>query len=154
MSKRGSVPTAMHQQFVAMRNRLVRIARRTLGASASTLVMLCERWGGPASRRAARAFAKSIRRARPAPLRWRLDPILETLTSGASDIDASARRLAAHLRDLVSDQEDLGAMARLLGEPMPWAESCGRSSMSRRVAARPGDTAEAASRSRNEGRAT
>jgi hypothetical protein len=69
MSKHGSVPTAMHQQFVAMQNRLVRIARRTLGASASPLVMLCERWGGPASRRAARAFAKSIRRARPAPLR-------------------------------------------------------------------------------------
>jgi hypothetical protein len=81
--------------------------------------MLCERWGGPVSRRAARALAKSIRSTRPAPLRWRLDPIVAALTGGASDIDASARRLAGHLRDLVSDQEELSAMARLLGRSMP-----------------------------------
>jgi hypothetical protein len=111
MSKRGSIPRTMRQQFAAMRNRIVRIARRTLGAFATTLIMLCQRWGGPASRRAARAFAKSIRSTRPAPLRWRrLDPILAALTAGASE------STQAHLRDLVSEQEDLSAMARLLGE--------------------------------------
>lgn len=95
-----------------MRNRLVQTARRTVGASASILLMLCERWGDKESRRAAKAFAKSLLSTRPAPLRWRLDRILAALTSGASDVDVSARRLAEALRSLLLDLEDLIAMTR------------------------------------------
>ena len=107
------------RQYALKRDRIVRKARRSVGAYASILLMLCQRWGDEKSRRAAKAFTKSIRSARPEPHGWRLGQILAALTNGASDIDASARRLAGALRGLVSDLEDLIATARILGRSMP-----------------------------------
>jgi hypothetical protein len=66
-----------------------------------------------------RAFARSIASQRPQPCRWNLWQILAALTSGASDVDVSARRLAAALRDLITDLEEMRAMARLLARPVP-----------------------------------
>lgn len=120
MARLGSGSGAqLRRRYERMRARFVRKARQSIGKRKITLLMLCERWGDQESRRAAEAFVRSIKSSRPMPLRWRLEQILAALTSGASDIDASARTLAEGLRHLVSEQEDLNAMARLLRKPTP-----------------------------------
>lgn len=114
------------RQYVHMRDRIIRYARRSVGAYASILLMLCQRWGNEESRRAAKAFTKSIRSTRPEPHLWRLGQVLAALTSGASDVDASARRLARALRSLVSELNNLISMGRILGRSTTLP--CGRNS--------------------------
>jgi hypothetical protein len=103
------------REYAQSRDRLIRIARRTVGSrgSLSLLIMLCRRWGDSESLDAAKAFARSMRSSRPEPRRWCLERILAALTSGASDVDRSAQRLAGLLRALVSEREELIGMARL-----------------------------------------
>jgi hypothetical protein len=69
MSNRGSVSSRdANQQLKVMRNRLVRTARRTVGDTASILIMLCERWGDKGSRRAAKAKEPSEHTTGAAPV--------------------------------------------------------------------------------------
>jgi hypothetical protein len=105
------------REYAKSRERLIRVARRTVGSrgSLSLLVMLCRRWGDSESLDAAKAFARSVWSSRPVPQKWRLERILAALTSGASDVDQSARRLAGSLRTLVSEQDELIGMARVAG---------------------------------------
>lgn len=107
------------RRYAHLRNRLVRNAHRQVRPAINTLSMLCRRWGDASSRRAVRAFARNISGERPEPCRWDLGRILAALTSGASDVDVSARRLAEALRDLISDLEELHALARFLGRSTP-----------------------------------
>jgi hypothetical protein len=105
------------RQYSQSRDRLIRLARRTVGSngSLSLLIMICRRWGDRESLDAAKAFAKSMENSRPVPQRWRLERILVALTSGASDVDLSAQRLADSLRTLVSERDELIGMARVAG---------------------------------------
>jgi hypothetical protein len=100
------------RQTARARKQIVKTARRTVGARLSTLIMLCRRWGDAASRRAAKSLERSLKSARPQPACWNLDRILAALTNGASDVDVGARRLAADLRVLVSELEELAALER------------------------------------------
>lgn len=106
-------------RYTHLRDRLVRNAHRQLRPGINTLSMLCRRWGDASSHRAVRAFARNITSERPEPRCWDLDRILAALTGGASDVDVSARRLAQVLRDLISDLEELHALARFFGRPAP-----------------------------------
>jgi hypothetical protein len=107
------------RRYAYLRDRLVWNAHRQLRPGINTLSMLCHRWGDASSRRAVRAFARSIASENPEPRRWDLGRVLAALTSGASDVDVSARRLAEALRDLSSDLEELHALAAYLGRPAP-----------------------------------
>ncbi|WP_424934463.1 hypothetical protein [Amaricoccus macauensis] len=95
-----------------IRDALVRKARATAGMKCSTLIMLGKHRGNPASVRAARAFAKSIRSNRPHPHRWQLDRIIAALSNGACDVDESACRITRHPSSLLDDRDMLFALAQ------------------------------------------
>lgn len=99
----------------APKDRLARQAREKAGKSCNILIMLCRRWGDPASVRAARAFVKSMRSKRPQPQRWQLDRIIAELSNGACDVDVSAQRISRDLRSRLKDQDHFIALAQALG---------------------------------------
>ncbi|WP_162683469.1 hypothetical protein [Rhodobacteraceae bacterium DSL-40] len=101
----------------AIRDAMVRKARATAGKTCSTMLKLCLGLGNPASVRAARAFAKSIRSRQPQPHKWQLDRIIAALSNGACDVDESARRITRHLSSLLYDQDTLMALAQASRRP-------------------------------------